>query len=309
MIEVKGLIRCYGDIKAVNGVSFEVKDDEILGLLGPNGAGKTTVISMICGLLKPDGGDILFDGKSVVKEPMILKRIMGVVPQEIALYPTLTARENLNFWGRMYGLSGKTLNQRINSVLDIMGLSDRADDRIDKYSGGMKRRINIAAALLHDPRLLIMDEPTVGIDPQSRNHILETTKRLNQQGMTIIYTSHYMEEVEYLCDRVAIMDHGRFIAMGTKDELRAMVGSIDRVIIELVMDGQSLYDVLKALDFVRNVSVNEMSLEVLMCDAKAHLVELISSITGHGGDIVSVKVEEPNLESVFLHLTGRNLRD
>lgn len=308
MVEIKEIVKYYGNIKAVDGVSFGVEKGEIFGLLGPNGAGKTTVISMICGILRPDSGDIRFEGNSVVKEPLVLRRVMGIVPQEIALYPELTARENLNFWGRMYGLSGKALKKRIDDVLDMMGLSDRANDRIDKYSGGMKRRINIAAALLHNPELLIMDEPTVGIDPQSRNHILETVKRLEGEGMTVIYTSHYMEEVEYLCDRVAIMDQGKIIAVGGQDELRALVGGIDRVIVELAMDREGLYENLKALNFVQGVSRNGEVVEVLMHDARAHLVELISSITGYGGDIVSVKVEEPNLESVFLHLTGRKLR-
>jgi ABC-2 type transport system ATP-binding protein len=293
----------------VDHVNLEIKEGEVFGLLGPNGAGKTTTISMICGLLKPDGGDILFEGKSAVKDSMFLKRVMGVVPQDIALYPMLTANENLYFWGRMYGLSGRELDQRVKEVLDIMGLSDRAKERIDKYSGGMKRRINIAAALMHRPRLLIMDEPTVGIDPQSRNHILESVRQFNQQGMTIIYTSHYMEEVEYLCHRVAIMDYGKVIALGTKEELKAMVGDADKVIMEIGLVFGDIKQRLSVLDYVENIMVTDNTAEILVHDAKAHLPELISAVVGAGNDIASIKVEEPDLEGVFLHLTGRQLRD
>ncbi|MBZ4665399.1 ABC transporter ATP-binding protein [Mahella sp.] len=308
-LQTKDLVKSFGDKVVVDHVNLEVKEGEVFGLLGPNGAGKTTTISMICGLLKPDGGDILFEGKSAVKDSMFLKRVMGVVPQDIALYPMLTANENLYFWGRMYGLSGRELDQRVKEVLDIMGLSDRAKERIDKYSGGMKRRINIAAALMHRPRLLIMDEPTVGIDPQSRNHILESVKQFNQQGMTIIYTSHYMEEVEYLCHRVAIMDYGKVIALGTKDELKAMVGDADKVIMETGLIFDDIKQRLSAFDYVENIMVTDNTVDILVHDAKTHLPDLISAVIGAGGDIASIKVEEPNLEGVFLHLTGRQLRD
>lgn len=246
-IEIRNLSKNYGSLKAVDEVSFDVAEGELFGLLGPNGAGKSTLISLLSTLLKPDGGEAIIGGYELTKKTSEIKKILGLVPQEIALYPTLSARENLTFWGHMYGLSGKTLVKRVDEALEIAGLAERAKERIETYSGGMKRRINIAAALLHRPKLLIMDEPTVGIDPQSRNHILETVRKLNQEGMTVIYTSHYMEEAELLCSRVAIMDNGKIIALGTKDELRKLNGDIN--------------------------------------------------------------IEESNLESVFLHLTGRALRD
>lgn len=250
LIEIKGLSKQYDSLKAVDNVSFEVMDGEVFGLLGPNGAGKSTLIAMLTTLLKPDSGEIIINGFNLSTQQSEIKKILGLVPQEIALYPTLTARENLMFWGRMYGLKGTLLKERVDEALDIAGLMDRAKQRIDSYSGGMKRRINIAAALLHRPRILIMDEPTVGIDPQSRNHILETVLKLNRDGMTVIYTSHYMEEVEFLCSKVAIMDHGKIIAKGSKEELKRSIGDTD-----------------------------------------------------------TINIEQSNLESVFLQLTGRALRD
>ena len=219
MLEVKEVRKSYGKHVAVKDVTFSVGKGEAFGLLGPNGAGKSTTIAMICGLLPYESGDILIDGLSVKKEPRNVKKIIGIVPQEIALYPTMTAHDNLLFWGRMYGLTRAQGKRRAKVVLEIIGLQDRAKHKVETFSGGMKRRLNIGAALMHEPELLIMDEPTVGIDPQSRNHILETVKHLNQEGMTVIYTSHYMEEVENLCDRIGIVDEGKIIALGKKEEL------------------------------------------------------------------------------------------
>lgn len=334
ILEVEGLEKRFGDVTAVGGVSFEIAEGEIFGLLGPNGAGKTTTISMIACLLAPDAGDARVAGHSVRNESLKVRSALGVVPQEIALYPTLTAAENLRFWGRMYGLGGKTLDDAVDYGLAMAGLEDKAKKRVETFSGGMKRRINIAAGILHRPRVLLMDEPTVGIDPQSRNHILETVKQLNDEGMTVVYTSHYMEEVEFLCDRVGIVDHGKLIALGTLEELRALVGDEDRVRITLG-DGQSPADeaasddaaateakepappaeVLAALEGVRAVGgvtsaeVVGTTLEVLSPDAAAALGGIVEAVTRSGAAVRAVEIAEPNLESVFLHLTGRGLRD
>jgi ABC-2 type transport system ATP-binding protein len=216
MLKVENLYKNFGNIAAVDGISFEVKRGEVFGLLGPNGAGKSTTISIISTLLPPTEGEIFFEGESIFKNSKNLRQKLGIVPQDIALYPTLTGYENLRFWGNLYGLKGAELKERINEVADIIGLNERLKDKVKKYSGGMKRRLNIGAALLHKPDLLIMDEPTVGIDPQSRSHILDTVLKLSAQGMTIIYTTHYMEEAEELCSRICIMDEGKIIASGTK---------------------------------------------------------------------------------------------
>lgn len=244
LVKIENLVKRYDKNTAVKGISFEINKGEVFGLLGPNGAGKSTTISMLSGLLKPTEGKILIDGKDTSKNSMAAKNAIGLVPQDIALYPTLTANENLYFWGRMYNLSGKLLKERVSEVLEIAGLEDRKNETIKSYSGGMKRRINIAAALLHHPKILIMDEPTVGIDPQSRNHILESVKKLNSEGITIIYTSHYMEEIEYLCTRIGIVDNGKLIAIGTKDELKKSVDA-DKPTLETVflnLTGRALRD-------------------------------------------------------------------
>ena len=216
IIEVKELTKVYSGRKAVDRINFEIKKGEVFGLLGPNGAGKTTTISMLSCLIPPTSGDAHIEGKSIIKEPIEVKKRIGVVPQDIALYPTLSAKENLFFWGEMYGLGGRRLKEKVDEVLQIVGLTERSKDRINKYSGGMKRRINIAVGLLPSPKLLILDEPTVGVDPQSRTNILESLRKLNKDGLTILYTSHYMEEVEFLCDRVAVMDLGKIIPRGRK---------------------------------------------------------------------------------------------
>ena len=219
VLQITDLHKSFGERQVVKGITFHVNQGELFGLLGPNGAGKSTVIAMICGLLRPNGGDVLVDGFSVDKQPVKVKEKIGVVPQDIALYGDMSALDNLLFWGQMYGLSRREAHQKAEEILEIVGLTDRKKDKIAGFSGGMKRRINIGAAIMHEPELLIMDEPTVGIDPQSRNHILEMVKGFNRKGMTVIYTSHYMEEVEYLCDRIAIMDEGNIIALGTKEDL------------------------------------------------------------------------------------------
>lgn len=309
MLQVVGLKKRFGDREAVRSVSFEVAKGEAFGLLGPNGAGKSTTISMICGLLQSDAGDVKVGGVSVKKDPLQVKQKIGVVPQDIALYLTMSARENLIFWGRMYGLSGSQAKLRAEEVLEIVGLADRAKEKVENYSGGMKRRINIGAALMHRPELLIMDEPTVGIDPQSRNHILETVKMLNQQGMTVIYTSHYMEEVEYLCTRIAIIDYGQVIASGTKNELcNRLVGG---TAIQLATDrtDDQLIGKLKAVAGVQKITADDGQLTVFASDARQIVGDVVSTAIAAGVQIVSLDVREPNLETVFLQLTGRTLRD
>jgi len=335
IVEVRGLEKRYGDFAAVDGVSFDIARGSVFGLLGPNGAGKTTTISMISCLISPDGGEVLVDGHSTTRDSAAVRRVLGVVPQEIALYPTLTAAENLRFWGRMYGLHGKVLAEAVEYGLAMAGLEDQAKQRIETFSGGMKRRINIAAGVLHRPKLLLMDEPTVGIDPQSRNHILETVRELNRDGMTVLYTSHYMEEVEALCDGIAIVDHGKVIALGTLDELRALVGDEDRIRIaidepaetgeESTTSGESpLLDeeavtlspkaaaalaAIQALPAVNRAESVGGMLEVLVPEAGPVLGDIVAAVAGAGAHVRTIDVAEPNLESVFLHLTGRGLRD
>ncbi|NMD70824.1 ABC transporter ATP-binding protein [Bacillus sp. DNRA2] len=312
MLTVRDLQKSFGDFQAVKKVSFSVEKGEAFGLLGPNGAGKSTIINMITGLFSPTSGSIYLNEIDVKKNPKQAQKSIGVVPQDIALYQDMTARENLKFWGRMYGLSGKALHNSVEEVLGIIGLTERAKDKVNTFSGGMKRRVNIGAAILHKPELLIMDEPTVGIDPQSRNHILETIKTLNSQGMTIIYTSHYMEEVEYLCQRIGIIDHGELITCGTMPELRETIG--DRSRINLTYEGDlpnidQMRQELSPLFAEKDISIFDHQLTVFHKEPQLVLTDFIKVATGTGAKITSVDIVEPNLESVFLHLTGRSLRD
>ncbi len=309
IVEVTDLVKRFGDFTAVDGVSFSIEEGEVFGLLGPNGAGKTTTISTISCLLEADGGDVVVNGHSVKTAATAVKRELGVVPQEIALYPTLSAAENLAFWGRMYGLSGAALKAAVNDALVLAGLEDRSKERVEKYSGGMKRRINIAAGVLHKPRVLLMDEPTVGIDPQSRNHILQTVKELNAGGMTVLYTSHYMEEVEFLCDRIAIMDHGKIIAMGTLNELREVVGGMDVVDVKVENVSDPVIEQVRAIPGVKQVDRTDSALQVLTPGSGSILGKLVATLESEGSHVTSITVTEPNLESVFLHLTGKSLRD
>jgi len=309
ILEAKNLVKKFGDLVAVDSISFRINQGEIFGLLGPNGAGKTTTISMISCLLEPTSGDVLVDGNSVTRNPDKVKRVLGIVPQDIALYPTLTATENLKFWGRMYGITGQLLKDRISEVLEIVGLTDRAKDRIETYSGGMKRRINIAAGMLHRPKILLMDEPTVGIDPQSRNHILETVQKLNKDGMTIVYTSHYMEEVEAICERVGIIDHGKIMAIGTIDKLKKLVGSEEAINIQVENVSEETIDQLGAIELVDRINRSDGQIQVLSKDSEQILAKVISILNQAGAHVTAVEVMEPNLESVFLHLTGKSLRD
>ena len=308
-IQVQELNKTFGEIQAVQGISFDVAEGEIFSLLGPNGAGKTTTISMLSTLLRPDSGDALVMGHSISSDPMGVKSVLGVVPQELALYQDLSARENLMFWGRMYGLRRGKLRSRVDEVLEIIGLTDRAKDRVDKYSGGMKRRVNIGIALLHKPKVIYMDEPTVGIDPQSRRNILDSVLALKDQGMTVLYTTHYMEEAEQLSDHIAIMDHGELIALGTHAELVKIVGQMSRIMLTISPVSEKILEKWRAVSGVEKITSEDGIHTLLVDDSHQVLPRLFETASSLDTRITSVDIQEPNLEAVFLHLTGRALRD
>jgi ABC-2 type transport system ATP-binding protein len=308
-IEVKDLHKDFGDVYAVKGVDFTVNRGEIFSLLGPNGAGKTTTLSMLSCLLQPTAGDAFVMGHSITQAPMRVKETLGVVPQEIALYENMSARENLAFWGKMYELRGEPLTRRVDEILELTGLTDRQKDRVGEFSGGMKRRLNIGVALLHKPDLIYMDEPTVGIDPQSRRRILDSIKDLNAQGMTVLYTTHYMEEAQELSDHIAIMDYGEVIAYGTHEALVDIVGELDRITVTIDAPAQQVMDVWKGAEGVHSISVEDGTLHLLVDDSNRVFPRLFEAANGVGVRVTSVEIMEPNLEAVFLHLTGRALRD
>ncbi len=311
ILEVADLVKNYGDFEAVKGITFDIQEGEIFSLLGPNGAGKTTTIAILSTLLEPTRGRAAIGGHSVTEAPMAVRRMIGVVPQELALYDDLSARGNLAFWGQMYDLSGRALNDRIDEVLEQIGLAERANALVKTYSGGMKRRVNIGVGLLHKPRLLFMDEPTVGIDPQSRRAILDTVKSLNAQGMTVLYTTHYMEEAQELSDRVGIIDHGKLLALGTQQALTRQVGETDVLILHLTedQDPAPLAEALRALPGVQHADASDHSVSVIAAEAEEVIGEVVAKMNETGYRIRSLDIQEPNLEAVFLHLTGRALRD
>ncbi len=309
MLQVTALHKAYGPIKAVEGLSLHIAQGECYALLGPNGAGKTTTINVLSGLLKPDSGTLRIAGLDPLTQKRKTQSIIGVVPQEIALYEELSARQNLHFWAGLYGLSKEELKRKTNEALQRIGLLDRADHPMQSFSGGMKRRVNIAAAILHQPRILFMDEPTVGIDPQSRYHIYELIEELHAEGMTILYTTHYMEEAERLCDRIGIMDRGTLIAEGSLRELRAGVSGQSKISVECSAPiGQKAAGQL-SLQFAHRIQVEAGSL-VLQTDCiQQDISALMQLFAEHQLAIQHLEVSQSDLESVFLELTGRELRD
>ncbi len=309
MLLARNLRKSWRNDLAVDGVSLELGKGESVGLLGPNGAGKSTTISMLSTLMPPDSGDVMYRGASAVRNPGPLRRALGIVPQEIALYPELSAQENLEFFGGLYGLRGARLKAATDDALETVGLTDRRRDTIKSYSGGMKRRINMAAALLHEPEILIMDEPTVGIDPQSRNHILESVRRLNRdRGLTVLYTSHYMEEVEQLCDRVYVMDAGRIIADGTIDEVRKVIPGQGVILLQATSYPEQLQAGLERLAGIGSVQAAHDGLRISQNEPVA-LSEVFRVAEDHDVSVTNLSVQTASLEDVFLHLTGRTLRD
>jgi ABC-2 type transport system ATP-binding protein len=330
ILQVKNLVKKYGDNAAVNDISFQVEEGEVFGLLGPNGAGKTTTISMLTGVLKPTSGTATIGGYDIRTQLGEAKKLNGLVPQELALYPTLSARANLSFFGGVYGLSGRALKERVEDVLRVVALTDRADEAIDTYSGGMKRRVNIAAGLVHQPRLLFLDEPTVGVDPQSRHHIFDSVLRLNRErGMSIIYTTHYMEEVEMLCNRAAIIDQGKLVAIGGVKEMVGMLGegviylTLGRADDDMCLDLAGLPAVSGATLVPQPLAAPPapgeepaaakpsagQQVKIEIEDSRTALAGIFNYLHTHNVQVLSVEILEPNLESVFLHLTGKKLRE
>ena len=308
ILTVQNLVKNYGQTQALKGVSFDVREGEMFGLLGPNGAGKTTLLSILSGLLSADRGTATLLGEKVHPDNREMRRLLGIVPQELAIYGELTARENLTFFGKLYGLRGEKLKQQADAVLAAIGLDSRADDRAEEFSGGMKRRLNLGAALMHSPRLLLLDEPTTGVDPQSRNHIFEEIRRLNSTGVTVIYTSHYMEEVQALCTRIGIIDHGQLVACDTLPELLKLLPGAVRL--KIPHANPVLEDRLAHLPDAELTRTDDgRALEVSARNIQTVLVRLIALLNELGQPVLHLDTEEPNLERVFLHLTGKSLRD
>jgi ABC-2 type transport system ATP-binding protein len=309
MILVEGLCKRYGDLQAVDRVSFELRQGEIYGLLGPNGAGKTTTLSMVSGLLRPDEGRVLYDGVDLAADPIGVKQDLGVVPQEVALYEELTGRENLRFWGGLYGLTGGKLKDAVTAALELVGLTGKADDKVNQYSGGMKRRLNLSMGLVHRPRVVMMDEPTVGIDPQARANILDVVRDIAKTGTTVLYTTHYLEEAEQFCDRIAIMDHGKILAEGTLDELKRMLGEREIVTVRGSFDAGGIQERLRDLDSVQVITVEDDRMVLSASGEGAGAVQLLSRILDGDLDVEGVSIQPPSLNGLFLKLTGRELRD
>jgi ABC-2 type transport system ATP-binding protein len=309
LIEVTGLRKQYGDLTAVDDVSFTARPEQIFGLLGPNGAGKTTTIGCISGLLKPSAGHIRVLGHDVVTDGPTSRQELGVVPQELAVYEDLSARENLAYWGAAYGLRGARLKQRVGDVLELVELSDRAREPVKNLSGGLRRRLNFACGVVHQPRVLLLDEPTVGVDAQSRVRLLDLVRREARAGTCILYTTHYMEEAQSLCDEIAIIDHGRIIAEGTLSQLRAMLGERDLLRLSGSFETTAVTAALAALPQIELVQADDTSLTIAAPEAPRRLSEIFRVLTGTGAEINETTLTQPNLESLFIKMTGKELRD
>ncbi len=309
ILDIRGLTKKFGDFVAVDNISLTVREGEIFGFLGANGAGKSTTINMVSSLLRPSDGEIRILDKDIMKQSRFAKMNLGVVPQDLAIYEDMTAYENVSFFAGLYGLRGSKLKERAAEALEFVGLADKAKSFPKNFSGGMKRRLNIACAIAHKPKLIIMDEPTVGIDPQSRNYILTSVRKLNESGCTIIYTSHYMEEVEEICSRIAIVDHGKIIAEGTKEQLKSTITDVKEIRIEVKSVLDQVGEKLGSIPGVRTVHQEEQVIRIHSDAAVDNLNRILKQMMDMGMEIRSVEEQEPNLETVFLTLTGRNLRD
>ena len=309
MIRIEHLRKSFGQLVAVDDVSMTVAEGEVFGLLGPNGAGKTTTINMLCGVLKPDAGRVLIGGRDIWLEPKAVKRELGVVPQEIAVYEDLTARDNLAFWGRIYGLSGGELKRRVDQSLTRVGLADRAGDKVKGFSGGMKRRLNLCMGLLHRPRVVLLDEPTVGIDPQARLAVLDVIRELAAGGTTVLYTTHYMDEAEELCDRIAIIDHGRVLALGTLQELTRLAGEAEVLRVAGGFNGGDARQRLERIAGARILKADDGSAVLAVEAGGPGLLAVLPEVLASGLEVDDVSIQQPSLQSVFIALTGRELRD
>ncbi len=308
-ITIKEITKRYGDKTVVDNVSFHIQKGEIFGLIGPNGAGKSTLIKIMTGLVPQNQGEVILDNLTFKKDSLKIKEKLGVVPQELALMEVISGRDNLEYFGRLYGLTGKRLKGKVDEVLELTGLTEHQKKKVKTYSGGMKRRLNLAAAIMHEPEYLILDEPTVGVDPQSRNHIFNYVKEMNRNGTTVLYTSHYMEEVEALCNNIFIMDEGKEIAYGTKNDLRRILGENSTVKLETDHNASSLLQNVQNISGVETVSVKQEGLELLVKTNEFQLSQLIHRVEESGQVITNIQVQEPSLEEVFLTLTGKSLRD
>jgi linearmycin/streptolysin S transport system ATP-binding protein len=311
MLEVIGLRKTYGPVTAVDGVSLKAGTGETIGLLGPNGAGKTTTVSIIAGLVTPDSGEVRIAGRTMRGDTDSAKRHIGLVPQDLGLYEEMSARENLHLFGALYNMDGAALKRAMDEVLDLVGLKERAKDKVMDFSGGMKRRLNLAAALMHDPQLLLLDEPTVGVDPQSRNAIFDNLEVLKKRGKTLLYTTHYMEEAERLCDRLVIIDHGKVIADDTLQGLHRMVPVENLLTVELEngkMDGLRV-EQLRSLSGVASVEMRGETLRIGVRDLSADCPAILQWLADRGHTLQHLASERASLETVFLNLTGRSLRD
>jgi ABC-2 type transport system ATP-binding protein len=309
MVRVENLRKRFGEIRAVDGISFEIRRGEIYGLLGPNGAGKTTTLGMLAGLVAPDEGRILYEGRELAADPLAVKRRLGVVPQEIALYEELTARENLRFWGGMYDLERRELARAIDEVLERVGLAPRADDAVKTFSGGMKRRLNLSLGIVHRPKVVLMDEPTAGIDPQARQNVLDVVRGLARDGTTVLYTTHYLEEAEQLCDRIAIVDHGKLLAEGTLGELTRRVGEGDVLTVQGRFDEAGARERLAAIDSARVIGAEPGRVVLAATGDRRGTVALLSQLLDGGLEVEGISIQPPSLSGLFLKLTGRELRD